>query len=72
MGVITSAGVRRNGCWTPPPLSGGGVGPTKTTDCEYIDFYFLLKHINFYFILRYIILFNEMFLIKGISERKIL
>ena len=27
---IPSAGVRRNGCWTPPLFFGGGVGP-KTT-----------------------------------------
>ena len=27
---IPSAGVRRNGCWTPPPFFGGGVGPTTT------------------------------------------
>ena len=30
MGGIPSAGVRRNGGWTPPPFFGGGVGPTAT------------------------------------------
>ena len=30
-GGIPSAGVRRNGCWTPRPVFGGVVGPTTTT-----------------------------------------
>ena len=28
---VPSSGVRRNGCWTPPPKNGEGVGPTTTT-----------------------------------------
>ena len=30
-----SAGLRRNGCWTPPPFFSGGVGPTTTTTPSY-------------------------------------
>ena len=29
-GGTPSAGVRRKGCWTPPPFFGGGVGPTTS------------------------------------------
>ena len=32
MGDITSAGVCRNGCWTPTPFYGGGMGPTTTKE----------------------------------------
>ena len=33
-GGIPSAGMRGNGCWTPPPFFGGGMGPTTTTVTE--------------------------------------